>query len=137
MNRSRTWPQSCQSLFGGPLGAVAEQLLELAEGQFDRIEIGRVRAAGSGLRRRPASMASATRRDLWLDRLSMTTTSPARRAFAKCCWTQASKTLAVDRAFDAQRGHEAGRTHRAQEGRRLPPCARDLGPQPAPRSLRP
>ena len=30
---------------GGALGAVAQQLFELAEGQLDRVEVGRIRTA--------------------------------------------------------------------------------------------
>ena len=74
----------------GSGGGGAEQALELAEGEFDRVQVGAI--WGKVEQRRPrASIASRTPATLWLPRLSATTVSPGRSVGASICSTQARK----------------------------------------------
>ena len=105
--------------FGGPLSTIAEQFFELAEGQFDRIEIGRIRRQvthlgahsldGSG-----HAGAFVAGEIIHHDHVAWP------QHFDEMLLDPSLEQGAVDRSFDAERRYEARRTHRAQEGRRLP-----------------
>ena len=71
----------------GPLGGLAQQRLELGERLFDRVEVGAVRRQVHAAARRPPRSPGARAARLWLDRLSMTTTSPGRSVGASLCAT--------------------------------------------------
>ena len=78
--------------------------------------------------------------------MGMTSTSPRKRMATNVYIQEGSyfsstnglnaarEDLSVDRPVDTQRRDKAGRTHRAQEGRRFPTTVGNLGPEP--RTLR-
>jgi hypothetical protein len=70
----------------GALGGFAEQVLELGEHLLDRVQVGAVRRQNSILAP-TLRMAVRTAGRLWLDRLSMITTSPAESVGTRYCST--------------------------------------------------
>ena len=114
----------------GSSGSVAEEFFELAEGHFDGVEVGRVGRqvadlgsdAFDGLDDASHFVAGEVVHDDHVAR-------PQRRR--EMLFDPTGEELAVDGSLNAERRDEARRTHRPQEGRRLPAGVRNLRPQPA------
>ena len=96
----------------GPLGAIAEEFFEFAEGQFDWIEIGRIRGqvtnfGADGFDGGSHAGAFVAGEIIHHDRVAWP------EHFGKMLLDPSLEQRAVDRAFDAERRHEASRAHRA------------------------
>ena len=98
------------------LGSVSQQLFELAEGEFDRVEI-------RGVGRQIADFRSR-RLDRFADPANLVAGEivhhhnvPGLQRWNQVLLDPTQKDATVDRAFHAERSNEAGGSHRSQEGR--------------------
>jgi len=105
--------------FGGPLSAVAEQLFEFAEGEFDRIQVGRIGWQVANLSARCFEGGFHTRR-LVAGKVVHHHHIARLEYRRQLLLDPGQEDAAVDRAFDTQGCDESAGTQRTQEGRRLP-----------------
>lgn len=104
---------------GGALGAVAEQFLELAKCQFDRIEVGRVRRQITYRGARCFNGCDDARAFVAGEVIHHHHVAWPQH-FDQLLFHPGLEQCAVDRSLDAQRSHKACRTQCSQEGRRFP-----------------
>ena len=96
-------------LFGSPLGTVAEQLLELTEGEFDWIEIGRIGRQVTDLGTGGLNGCHDARRLVAGEVVHYHDVARAKRG-DELLLDPGPEHTAIDRAFHAQRCDEAGGT---------------------------